>query len=135
MALFVIAAITAFNIPPASGPLVFAWCGLLQDLFLGSRLGTNMASFVIAGWVLSEGRMLARDISWLGKLSLTVGGAAFASWFCLGLSIKPAALFTPGAVFLTIGHAIATLIAYPFAYFFLHMPSLRTWREGEFRYL
>lgn len=125
-----LAFLVGLRAPPGPAILAAAWCGVTRDCLLGSRLGSTLAAYVLAAWVLEFWKPLVAVHLWpiralavgltgffvaLVKHFLDAGSLGADLW--LGITVISAA------------DAVLTMLCYLPMALMLSFPSFRPWRE------
>lgn len=130
--LFLLAFHTALHCPASYILPAFWWCGLMQDFFLGNRLGTNALLFSFSAFVMGWLRTRFPQNRWPLHL-LFIGGMllpVLALRPVLDLHVFRSAL-SPPAFQAAAASALLTALCSPLAGLLLQVRSLRTWQEAE----
>ncbi len=130
--LFLIGYCTARNCRPTHILVVFWWCGLMQDLFLGSQLGANAILFVLPALFIDSLRSWTRQKHILTQIAVSFG------LLLMVLVIRPLVEYHTLRMFFNpvfwkgmFAGAIYTALMAPVIDFLMHANWIRTWHHAE----
>ena len=130
--LFLIGYCTAQNCRPTHIMVAFWWCGLMQDLFLGSHLGANTLLFILPAIAVASLRSLA-----LQKHALTQAAVSFVLLLAILLP-RPLVEYQALRIFMNpmfwkclLASALYSSLMTPVVNFTMQTNLFRTWPRVE----
>lgn len=120
----------ALQVPATQAVFAFAACGLVRDFLLGPRLGAATLAFIIAGWFVLHWRILATTKGVISQAAVAGAIGLMAALLKHGLDYGPLAYkLMYRLIFVSIGDAVLTTLAYIPVAALLSWKSFRPWRE------